>query len=72
VGATGPTLTQITSGLTVGEHVVLADMSTPLPTNTSTVVRGLTTGGGGFGGGRTGSGTTGSGATRTGGNTSGG
>jgi multidrug efflux pump subunit AcrA (membrane-fusion protein) len=72
VGASGPTLTQITSGLTVGEQVVLADMSTPLPTNTSTVVRGLTTGGGGFGGGRTGSGTTGGGATGTGGNRTGG
>jgi len=59
VGATGPALTQISSGLTVGEHVVLADMSTPLPTNTNPFARGLTTGGGGFGGVRTGSGTTG-------------
>jgi HlyD family secretion protein len=66
VGVSGPTLTQITSGLTVGEQMVLADMSTPLPTNTSTIVRGLTTGGGGFGGGRTGTGTTGGGATSAG------
>jgi hypothetical protein len=71
VGATGPVLTQITSGLTVGEQVILADMSTPLPTNTNPfAARGLTTGGGGFGGGgfggaRTGTGTTG-GATTTG------
>ena len=58
VGASGPVLTQVTSGLTVGEQVVLADMSTPLPTNTNPfAARGLTTGGGGFGGGRTGTGT---------------
>jgi trimeric autotransporter adhesin len=58
VGATGPVLTQVSSGLTVGEQVVLADMSTPLPTNTNPfAARGLTTGGGGFGGGRTGTGT---------------
>ena len=42
-------LTQVSSGLTVGEQVVLADMSTPLPTNTNPfAARGLTTGGGGF------------------------
>jgi multidrug efflux pump subunit AcrA (membrane-fusion protein) len=66
VGATGPVLTQVSSGLTVGEQVVLADMSTPLPTNTNPfAARGLTTGGGGggFGGGRTGTGTTGGGTT---------
>ena len=52
VGATGPVLTQVTSGLTVGEQVVLADLGTPLPTNTNPfAARGLTTGGGGFGGG---------------------
>jgi multidrug efflux pump subunit AcrA (membrane-fusion protein) len=61
VGVAGSLLTQITSGLTVGEQVVLADMSTPLPTNTSNV-RGLTTGGGGFGGGRAGGGAAGGGA----------
>jgi HlyD family secretion protein len=67
-GATGPVLTQISSGLTVGEQVVLADMNTPLPTNSNPfAARGLTTGGGGFVGGRTGSGTTGRGTTRTGG-----
>jgi multidrug efflux pump subunit AcrA (membrane-fusion protein) len=59
VGATGPVLTQV-SGLTVGEQVILADLSSPLPTNTNPfAARGLTTGGGGFGGGRTGTGTTG-------------
>jgi HlyD family secretion protein len=62
VGATGPALTQISSGLTVGQQVVLADMSTPLPTNTNPfAARGLTTGGGGFGGVRIGSVTTGGG-----------
>ena len=64
VGATGPVLTQVSSGLTVGEQVVLADIGTPLPTNTNPfAARGLTTGGGGFGGGRTGTGTTGGGTT---------
>ena len=53
MGATGPVLTQVSSGLTVGEQVVLADLSTPLPTNTNPfATRGLTGGGGGFGGGR--------------------
>jgi trimeric autotransporter adhesin len=62
VGATGPVLTQVSSGLTVGEQVILADLSTPLPTNTNPfAARGLTTGGGGFGGGRTGAVTTGRG-----------
>ena len=57
VGATGPVLTQVTSGLTVGEQVVLADLSTPLPTNTNPFAsRSLTAGGGGFGGARTGGG----------------
>jgi hypothetical protein len=58
VGVVGSVVTQIISGLTVGEQVVLADLSTPLPTNnTGTIVRGLTTGGGGgFGGARTGGG----------------
>jgi HlyD family secretion protein len=64
VGAAGPVLTQVTSGLSVGEQVVLADLSTPLPTNTNPfAARGLTGGGGGFGGGRTGTGTTGGGRT---------
>jgi HlyD family secretion protein len=59
VGATGPVLTQLTSGLTVGEQVVLANMSTALPTNSNPFsTRGLTGGGGGggFGGGQTGGG----------------
>jgi hypothetical protein len=67
VGATGPVLTQVSSGLTVGEQVILADLSTPLPTNTNPfAARSLTTGGGGgggFGGGRAGAGTTGGGTT---------
>jgi hypothetical protein len=64
VGAAGPVLTQVSSGLTVGEQVVLADMSTPLPTNTNPfAARAITTGGGGFGGARTGTGTTGGGTT---------
>ena len=63
VGATGPVLTQVTSGLTVGEQVVLADLSTPLPTNTNPfAARSLTTGGGGFGGARTGGATRGAAA----------
>jgi HlyD family secretion protein len=66
VGAAGPVLTEVSSGLAVGEQVVLADMSTPLPTNTNPfAARGLTGGGGGLGGGRTGTGTRG-GSTTTG------
>jgi hypothetical protein len=64
VGAAGPVLTQVSSGLTVGEQVILANMSTPLPTNTNPfAARGLTGGGGGFGGARTGTGTRGGGTT---------
>src|SRR5262249_30808981 len=48
VGAVGPTLTEITSGMLEGDQVVLADLSTPLPTSNPTL-RGP--GGGGFGGG---------------------
>jgi multidrug efflux pump subunit AcrA (membrane-fusion protein) len=33
VGTKGPVLTRITSGLTIGQQVVLADLSKPLPTN---------------------------------------
>jgi multidrug efflux pump subunit AcrA (membrane-fusion protein) len=55
VGATDPTLTEITSGLAMGDRVVLAEMNLPLPTsNTSgATARALTGGGGrgGFGGG---------------------
>jgi hypothetical protein len=65
VGATGPVDTQITSGLSVGEQVMLADLSTPLPTNTNPFAsRSLTGGGGGFGGARTGGGAAGGGAAR--------
>jgi trimeric autotransporter adhesin len=68
VGAAGPTLTQVSSGLAAGDQVILADLSTPLPTNSNPfATRGLTTGGGGFGGGRGGGGATGGGATRVGG-----
>jgi len=35
VGATSPVRTAISAGLSVGEHVILADMSTPLPANTN-------------------------------------
>ncbi|KQC39607.1 HlyD family efflux transporter periplasmic adaptor subunit [Frankia sp. ACN1ag] len=56
VGAAGTTLTQITSGLKVGDRVVLADLSTPLPS-----AGGTTNGrggglGGAFGGGGLGAG----------------
>jgi multidrug efflux pump subunit AcrA (membrane-fusion protein) len=53
VGAVGPDLTQITSGLQEGQTVMLADLNAPLPSNTTN--RGLGTGGG-FGGGGTGGG----------------
>jgi multidrug efflux pump subunit AcrA (membrane-fusion protein) len=46
VGAVGPDLTQITSGLQEGQVVMLADLTATLPSNTTN--RGL---GGGFGGG---------------------
>ena len=63
VGAVGPVLTQVTSGLTVGEQVVLADLSTPLPTNTNPFAsRTLTGGGGGGFAGRGGAGAAGAGA----------
>ncbi|MGF7235841.1 MAG: efflux RND transporter periplasmic adaptor subunit [Frankia sp.] len=60
VGAIGSTLTQITSGVRVGDKLMLANLSTPLPSSTTgtTTLRGATgggfggaTGGGGFGGG---------------------
>lgn len=50
IGAAGPGLTQITSGLTVGQQVVLADLHQPLPANNTTSGRGLGLGGGGRGG----------------------
>jgi hypothetical protein len=33
VGTRGPVMTRITSGLAMGQEVVLADLSGPLPTN---------------------------------------
>jgi HlyD family secretion protein len=57
-GAAGPLRTEVTSGLRLGQQVVLADLSAALPAN-STTTRGFgATGGppgaGGFGGGATG------------------
>ncbi|WP_261559864.1 efflux RND transporter periplasmic adaptor subunit, partial [Frankia tisae] len=46
VGAAGSTLTQITSGLKVGDRVALADLSSPLPSSGSTA----NSRGGGLGG----------------------
>jgi RND family efflux transporter MFP subunit len=48
VGAVGPDLTEITSGLQEGQQVVIADLNAPLPSNTNTRLGG---GGGGLGGG---------------------
>jgi len=55
VGAIGPDLTQITSGLQEGQQVVIADLNAPLPSNTTTRLGGggggaLGGGGGAFGG----------------------
>jgi HlyD family secretion protein len=57
-GYTGTLITQVTSGLTAGQQVVLADLSTALPTNTTSSRRfgvggasGGGLGGGGLGGG---------------------
>ncbi|HWE89776.1 MAG TPA: HlyD family efflux transporter periplasmic adaptor subunit [Pseudonocardiaceae bacterium] len=51
LGVTGSTVTQVTSGLIAGEQVVLADISTPLPTSGSTNTRAITGGGAGRGAG---------------------
>ena len=52
IGATGPDLTQVTSGLSAGDQVVLADLGQPLPSgNTNQNRGGLFGGNGGFGGG---------------------
>jgi multidrug efflux pump subunit AcrA (membrane-fusion protein) len=48
-GYTGTLATQVTSGLTVGQQVVLADLSTALPTNTTNARR-FGVGGGAAGG----------------------
>ncbi|MBV8982437.1 MAG: biotin/lipoyl-binding protein [Acidimicrobiia bacterium] len=53
VGAVGPDLTEIKSGLQEGQQVVIADLNAPLPSNTLT--RGFG-GGGGLGGGGLGGG----------------
>jgi multidrug efflux pump subunit AcrA (membrane-fusion protein) len=63
VGAADATRTQILSGVKVGDEVVIATISSTIPTTTGGVGRGLT-GGGGFGGGGFGGG---GGAVRTGG-----
>ncbi|GGL93124.1 hypothetical protein GCM10011594_11140 [Nakamurella endophytica] len=59
IGAVGPTVTQVTSGLSAGDQVVLADLGAPLPTATSSSRSGggllggagRAGGGAGFGGG---------------------
>jgi HlyD family secretion protein len=54
LGAQGPVLTQVLSGLQAGQRVVIADLSQPLPSsNSNATTRRLTTNGGGgpFGGG---------------------
>ncbi len=54
VGAVGPSVTQILSGVTPGETVILANLSTPLPTPTvqlGALRRAFAGGGGGRGGG---------------------
>jgi multidrug efflux pump subunit AcrA (membrane-fusion protein) len=50
IGAVGPTLTEITSGIQPGDKVVLADLQQPLPSLTTSGVRAVTGGGGGGGG----------------------
>jgi len=50
VGAVGPDLTEIKSGLSEGQQVVIADLNAPLPSNTTTRL-GAGGGGGAFGGG---------------------
>jgi RND family efflux transporter MFP subunit len=50
IGAVGPVLTQIVSGLKVGQRVVLADMSAALPSSSTGARLGGGFGGGGFGG----------------------
>jgi multidrug efflux pump subunit AcrA (membrane-fusion protein) len=74
LGTVGDLLTQVTSGLTVGQEVALADFATPLPTTSSTTTRGAFgaglgggAGGAGFGGGFGGAGAGGFGGGRFGG-----
>lgn len=47
VGVVGPAVAEVRSGLTVGEQVVLADLSQPLPSSNPTSNRGSFGGGGG-------------------------
>jgi len=47
LGAVGPSLSQVTAGLTAGERVVLANLKQALPTSTTTSTRGLGLAGGG-------------------------
>ena len=49
VGMVGDTYTQVLSGLTLGQSVVLADYSLPVPSSNTNTFGGF--GGGGFGGG---------------------
>jgi multidrug efflux pump subunit AcrA (membrane-fusion protein) len=71
VGAVGPVLTQIVSGVAAGEQVELADLNAPLPSGS--VTTGIaarlarTAGGGAFGSGGPGAGTGGAGGFRGGG-----
>jgi hypothetical protein len=50
IGAVGSVLTQIVSGLKVGQQVVLADLSAALPSSSTGARLGGGFGGGGFGG----------------------
>ncbi|MCW2547063.1 MAG: efflux transporter, family, subunit [Mycobacterium sp.] len=63
VGASGPTVTEIKSGLTAGQHVVLARIDEALPTSGTTSLTGRAGGLGGTTGGLTGGTLTGGGAT---------
>ena len=49
VGMVGDTYTQVLSGLTPGQSVVLADYAEPVPSSNTSTLGGF--GGGGFGGG---------------------
>ncbi len=50
-GAVGALTTEVTSGVSPGQQVVLADLSQPLPASSTTITRRLTGGGGGGRGG---------------------
>ena len=55
-GAVGALTTEVTSGVSPGQQVVLADLSQPLPASSTTITRRLTGGGGGGGAGGLGGG----------------